>query len=76
MCVQAGKTPLDIALEKQQPAAASLLAEALAGRGVGSNTPTGQGSANKGGLEGEQEVRRKTQAGRLVGIMQEATPTS
>jgi hypothetical protein len=39
--VQAGKTPLDIALEQQQPAAASMLAEALSGRGSTGNTPTG-----------------------------------
>jgi hypothetical protein len=38
-CPQAGKRPLDIAMEQQLPAAAGLLAEALAGRGLA--TPTG-----------------------------------
>lgn len=40
---QAGKTPLDAALEQQQAAAVSLLSDALAGRGIPSNpTPTGE----------------------------------
>lgn len=52
--VQAGQTPLDIALEQQQPAAASMFAEALAGRGPTGNTPTGGTGSEGGGGQGRR----------------------
>jgi len=45
---QAGKTALDMALEKQQGPTAALLAEVLANRGILANTPSGDALAIAG----------------------------
>lgn len=74
--MQSGKTALDIALEQQHPAAASMLAEALAGRGVGGNdTPTGVGDID-GTLMGPTRLWDSVLAGSLASCQQQLVVTS